>query len=163
MDTIQTTKECTKCHKVLALEDFGPQTKRGKRGRCAQCRLCVAAYARGYRRRDPQLTKQRRKEQYDRFRVRDDYRQKKLQYRLQEMYNLTLEEFDDMVSQQKGLCAICRKPNNVIGERLGVDHDHNTGEVRGLLCNHCNKGLAGFRDNPKILKNAINYLSKGDI
>ncbi len=50
-------------------------------------------------------------------------------------------------------CMICGKE-----EKLVVDHDHETGNVRGLLCNHCNRGLGHFRDNIQFLDNAISYL-----
>ena len=51
-------------------------------------------------------------------------------------------------------CMICGSI-----EKLVVDHDHKTNEVRGMLCNHCNRGLGHFRDNPKTLSKAIDYLN----
>jgi len=63
-----------------------------------------------------------------------------------------------MSDDQEGLCAICRGPS---GRRaLGVDHDHTTGAVRGLLCSTCNSGLGGFRDNAALLIEAIVYLNQ---
>jgi hypothetical protein len=50
-------------------------------------------------------------------------------------------------------CVICGSE-----EPLVVDHDHHTGEVRGMLCNHCNRGLGHFRDNPTLLEFAAQYL-----
>jgi hypothetical protein len=62
------------------------------------------------------------------------------------------EELLELKSRAKN-CMICER-----GERLVVDHDHKTGRVRGMLCNHCNRGLGHFRDSPDILENARKYL-----
>src|SRR5271166_3229682 len=68
-------------------------------------------------------------------------------------YDLTHDEYIDLVAQQKGLCAICGN-----GLATDIDHDHETGSVRGLLCNNCNRGLGCFRDDPILLQSAIEYL-----
>lgn len=77
-------------------------------------------------------------------------------------YGLTLDQYDGMVAAQAGICFICGDtpdPNGVrAASRLHVDHDHATGKVRGLLCNHCNRGLGAFRDRRDLLELAINYL-----
>lgn len=69
-------------------------------------------------------------------------------------YGLSEEEYADLLSEQSHACAIC-------SERMDpacVDHDHETGEVRGLLCSPCNTGLGLFRDDPELLRAAIAYL-----
>lgn len=58
------------------------------------------------------------------------------------------------------VCAICGNKNGQGHERLGIDHCHNTGKTRGVLCARCNFGIANFLDNPKLLQNAIEYLVK---
>lgn len=70
-----------------------------------------------------------------------------------------------MLSIQGGVCAICKKPerhrsNGPKVKRLAVDHDHTTGEVRGLLCNNCNRALGLFGDDVTALQAAIDYLSR---
>lgn len=77
--------------------------------------------------------------------------------RLREKYGLRLEEFDAMMAQQGGTCAICGEPPN--GEPLSVDHCHATGQIRGLLCRGCNVGLGFFRDSVERLEQAARYLS----
>lgn len=61
-----------------------------------------------------------------------------------------------LLVKQKERCAICRRPSKT---RLGVDHDHKTGRVRGLLCCACNQGIGYLRDSPRLLMQAIAYLS----
>lgn len=65
-----------------------------------------------------------------------------------------------MLSDQKGVCAICSLPPPK-GKRLVIDHDHDSGEVRGLLCNNHNLLLGFAADNPEILRKAANYLESG--
>ena len=75
---------------------------------------------------------------------------------LKRRYNLEVEEYIAMSEDQQGACAICRQ----YVSRLCVDHDHNTGNVRGLLCHNCNTGLGKFKDNIQHLADAISYLAK---
>lgn len=76
-------------------------------------------------------------------------------------YGLTEEAFEAMVDDQKGLCAICRFPPEG-RDRMSVfqvDHDHETGAVRALLCQRCNKGLGSFRESAAIVAKAAMYLA----
>jgi hypothetical protein len=77
-------------------------------------------------------------------------------------YGLTIKQFDDMMDQQNGVCAICGRPPATDGwrtvTRLHVDHDHVTGRVRGLLCDTCNRGLGYFHDDLVKLELAKQYL-----
>jgi len=65
-----------------------------------------------------------------------------------------------MYADQFGRCAICGGVND-IDRRLSVDHNHDTGEVRGLLCNRCNRAIGLLGDSIDILESAISYLSTG--
>jgi hypothetical protein len=73
-------------------------------------------------------------------------------------YGITLDDYNRMYELQSGVCMICKK-KETNGKRLAIDHDHDTGKVRGLLCNHCNIGLGKFFDNPQLLQSAINYIN----
>lgn len=75
------------------------------------------------------------------------------------LYGIELEEVDAMEREQGGVCAICRQTCNV-RRSLAVDHDHQTGKVRGLLCQKCNRGLGLFNDDPGRLAAAIDYLKR---
>jgi hypothetical protein len=65
-----------------------------------------------------------------------------------------------MLEDQGGVCAICSKPDEVEGRRMAIDHNHDTGAVRGLLCGNCNRGLGNFQDDIDMLKKATDYLVK---
>ena len=76
---------------------------------------------------------------------------------LKKRYGMTAAEYDALNAAQKGLCAICNKPEDN-GRRLCVDHCHHTGAVRELLCNPCNRGMGFFEDSPELLRRAAEYI-----
>ena len=74
-------------------------------------------------------------------------------------YGITKEAWSDLWNEQGRRCAICGTENNSVTKRaFATDHDHETGRVRGILCSLCNMGLGDFKDDPKLLKEAIRYL-----
>jgi hypothetical protein len=78
---------------------------------------------------------------------------------LSHAYGITLEDYNEMMVKQNGVCAICKKENRN-GKPLLVDHDHATGVVRGLLCHNCNVILGLGHDSVDVLQNAIYYLTQ---
>lgn len=78
---------------------------------------------------------------------------------LRAMYGIGEFEYQELLVRQGGRCAICRQ-DNPSGRRLVIDHDHHSGQVRGLLCDHCNTGLGMFHDSPQRMNAAIQYLSR---
>jgi hypothetical protein len=74
-------------------------------------------------------------------------------------YGMTISDYDNMLKKQKGVCFICQKPPKK-GKSLHVDHDHNTGYVRGLLCFRCNFGLSYFNEDKEIVKRVYDYMCK---
>jgi hypothetical protein len=79
---------------------------------------------------------------------------------LRKLYGISLDDYNRLVKAQDGVCKICRKGCQVKGT-LSVDHNHDTGEIRGLLCNFCNTGLGKFKDSPALLERAVSYLKGG--
>lgn len=79
--------------------------------------------------------------------------------RLSEKYNLTVKQYEEMLDKQNGRCAICLTEFVDGGSRRrelpNVDHCHDTGKVRGILCNRCNVGIGTFWDSPILLKRGI--------
>ena len=89
------------------------------------------------------------------------YRANHLKYN----YGLTPEQYEKMLEEQNGTCAICKMPETWTHKKTGkvaslsVDHDHETGKIRGLLCRDCNQSIGKFKDNAKLLYAAYEYLS----
>lgn len=80
-------------------------------------------------------------------------------YSLKHKYRMTEADFDALLERQGGGCAVCGTTAPVgRGQQFHVDHDHATGVVRGLLCSECNTGLGKFKDDIRLLENAMKYL-----
>jgi hypothetical protein len=92
---------------------------------------------------------------------RENNPRKPVNARLLKEYGITLEEYERMLTEQNGKCAICgtETPRGI--GKFHVDHSHETGNVRGLLCNNCNTALGLFRDSTSIMQSAIEYLNVG--
>lgn len=105
----------------------------------------------------------------------DKYREKRNQwkkdnpdkvrnYKLKYNFGITLKQYNEMLKDQNGVCAICEHSETVRDHKtdqlkyLSVDHEHSTGKVRALLCNSCNTGLGMFQDDSNILLAASQYL-----
>jgi hypothetical protein len=114
----------------------------------------AAAQARRYAKLYPERIKayidRIRREHPDRFKT----------YRLKSLYGLTETTYQKLLASQGGVCAICKNPETIKNRRLGVDHCHKSGKVRGLLCDSCNTGLGRFRDSVPLLRRAIRYLEQ---
>lgn len=85
-------------------------------------------------------------------------------YELKRQYGMSIEDYAKMLEVQKGVCAICKKPETHVKNgklaMLAVDHCHSAGHVRGLLCVNCNLGIGYFKDDITALESAIAYLKK---
>lgn len=92
----------------------------------------------------------------------DGYRVRAASYKygwkLMNHYGITEDDYRRLHEAQLGLCAICLRSEDEIGERLCVDHDHANGRVRGLLCRKCNKAVGGFEESLERLERAADYL-----
>ena len=75
---------------------------------------------------------------------------------LRKKYGISLDDYESMLKSQDNKCKICLSP--VSGRSANVDHCHETGIVRGILCPNCNLGLGNFQDCPWLLRHAVEYL-----
>lgn len=137
------TKVCSRCGEEKELEEFHRRSSASD-GRRSECRSCWRAY---YDSRGPEL-RARRRAAY-RHTGRADHRLKR--------YGLTPEAFAAMLEEQGSKCAICRAS---LVEEVLVDHDHETGRVRGLLCRPCNSGIGHLGDDPARVRAALTYLEE---
>ena len=142
-------KECTKCKKRKLYSQFHVDRTRID-GRRKWCRVCNNAYAITRRALNPE----RHRATQRAWRQAHPERRKELW--LINAYGIFPDEFRKMVREQRGRCAICE--DKLL--RPEVDHNHVTGQIRGLLCGPCNQGIGFLRDCPIILTKAIRYLKK---
>lgn len=120
-----------------------------------QCKLCLNIKAK--KQHNTEKNRAARKRQYNKRRQSGKQQLSTRRALLKREYGITLEQYDKLFKAQNGVCIICGGVNND-GRKLFVDHDHNTGKIRGLLCYQCNLMLGNARDNLSILKSAVNYL-----
>lgn len=74
-------------------------------------------------------------------------------------YGISLDDYNELFNLQDGKCKICEMHQSKLKRNLHVDHNHETGEVRGLLCQPCNHAIGLLKENPKIIKAALEYVS----
>ncbi len=125
----QRCKTCCKCKEEKPVDQFYSM-RRGKYGVGTICKPCASAYAKPRVRPRMLLIK----------------------------YGMTLVDYQNLLESQGGVCAICGSEKSCADRPLAVDHCHDTGVVRGLLCSSCNSGLGYFRDDPNRLEAAVRYL-----
>jgi hypothetical protein len=178
---INNKKLCSKCQQEKPISFFGKDSAQ-KSGLTCSCKDCRSLYNKTQRRelitplkrkilreksrawywkrRSPETLKKHCEQEKQR------YKQNKKQIRkriIARKYNVTVNWYNETLDKQRGICAICQKPEtakwggNV--KQLAVDHCHSTEKVRGLLCHACNTGIGSLNDDPLLLQRAIDYLN----
>jgi hypothetical protein len=148
-------KRCSRCNTDRDKSEFAKRMA-SKDGLNFWCRSCFKQY-----RLDNKDHVNRRQKAYrdkNRERVRAWDREKSRRYTLAK-YGLTETDYEQIVETQSGKCRICRC---VPADRLVVDHCHDTGIVRGLLCRTCNSAIGQLSDSPLLLRTAADYLESTD-
>lgn len=134
--------QCPKCNKEVKFSEMPPLTSTR-----FWCKECVSQHQKDYRKKNPDKIKG-----YELKRKRNGF-------------EITLEEYNEMVIAQGDICAICRKDPKVIftdikHQSLMIDHNHLTKEIRGLLCANCNLALGHLKEDEDIIWNMLEYLKK---
>jgi len=127
-------KTCRSCGTEKEISEFSknPTGTHGVRGTCKECRR--------------------------------SNRERTRRHNIKSKYGITLEDFIEMYEAQDGCCKICASEIEMYATRdrvhdvANIDHCHETGKIRGLLCNFCNTALGKFKDSPELLIKAANYI-----
>ncbi len=101
-------------------------------------------YMREWVKNNPEKVKANAKKSYENKKDSKEYKEKQRTYALKVNYGLSIDAFEEMKNVQNNKCLICNKDFNELKKQPHVDHDHNTGEVRGLLCGSCNTKLGWY-------------------
>lgn len=117
-------------------------------------RLHEAEYQREYSKRNPERRKEIALAYYNRNKDGKS-RDSQLRYK----YGISLEEYDVMFAEQDGACWICQNLC-ATGQRLSVDHCHDTGVVRGLLCKRCNSAIGMLQEDADLVLRAADYMTR---
>lgn len=154
-------RTCEDCGEPKPTEAFAPDGRRSD-GLSPRCLACRDERRRASRRKHQATSPNRAASQRAWREKNPDYAKqwaaknpgKARAYQIKSLYGITVEQYDAMYEAQGGICAICAKP----GDPLRVDHDHETNEVRGLLCHNCNVALGIMGDDSDRLVVAAAYL-----
>lgn len=135
------TKQCNRCRLWKPLSSFNKQSSNPDQLAYA-CRSCTKTYR-----------KQWNGANVDKVALHDR------RAKLWKKYQITLEQYEEQLAQQGGGCAICGRKECQTGRNLAVDHDHDTKELRGILCIKCNISVGNIDDDPELARKMMEYLS----
>ena len=145
-----TEKHCPRCSNIKPIDQFGKRPNGKPKG---YCRECEAAYQRNH------AASEGGREQHRQARAK--WNEGNHGYFLEYRYGITRDDYDRMLEEQGGGCAICGTSSPGGRDKVfAVDHCHDSNEVRGILCPPCNRGLGQFNDDPARLRAAAEYLER---
>lgn len=158
------TIRCSACRQDKPVGSFQPSIVVAG---CGQCRACKRAAKKDYElrnRKKVNAAHRRRRSGNERHKAvaRKWWRtnpEKLRTYNLKR-YRLTSSEYDALLTEQGGVCACCGAIENGNGKRFYVDHDHESGQVRGLVCHKCNAGIGALGDTLEGVQRAVDYLKR---
>ena len=141
-DLDYTVKTCVQCQEEKHVTEFRLIGKY----LASWCKSCASEYRKEWRK-QPEV----KAKEYEDNRRRH----------LLKTYGITLEQYNELLSKQGHRCALCDKHEDDCKTKLAVDHDHITGEIRGLLCNYCNRRQVGRHRDGSLLRRMAEYVEQG--
>jgi hypothetical protein len=164
-------KHCRICGELRPLTDFH-RASTARDGHRGECKDCFREISRARYKANPDAAKERarlwQQENPERHRAnqrarrqRPEVKAREREGHLRRKFQLTAEQYEEMLSAQRGVCAICgREPKP--GKALHVDHNHETGAVRGLVCFSCNSALGNLHEDEQRISALLTYLIAHD-
>lgn len=141
MDTPR-IKLCRRCNLDLPIDNFAFHDNAKKLRRQSYCRACSTLNVADWRQANPVKVQLSNEKQRGRYKSRQ---------------GVAEEQYGLMLDQQNGVCAGCLSPP--VSKRLAIDHNHITGQIRGLLCSNCNLGIGLLKEDSEIMARLIQYLA----
>lgn len=150
-------KACTECSQTKDLSAYYtrsrilkyPDTASGYQSICKECyKAQRAVYVAANKQKCRESDRKRYKSKPEIFRA----------WNYKRNFGITIDEYNQMFTLQEGKCAGCSRHQSELSKRLAIDHDHDTGQIRGLLCQNCNRALGLVKDRPSVLVNLAGYL-----
>lgn len=135
------------------LENFA-KNKRNKDKLQSRCRTCTSSDSKNHHKKNIDKIRQYKKE------YNKKHPSKRKELNLKNKFGISLEIYNNMLLTQNNCCSICKINILKVKKQFAVDHDHNTGKIRDLLCNDCNALLGFCKESINILSEAINYIKK---
>lgn len=150
-------KECCQCNKYLPIENFDndPEYPNELYFKCIICASEEEVID------QDKWNRRTYREQRSEYGIKKEGESSRKSW-LKNKYNLSIEQYAEMVQKQNNLCAICGERETALQNGrtrcLSVDHHHGSGRVRGLLCSRCNTAIGSLKEDIQILESAIDYL-----
>lgn len=131
-------KICSQCKEEKPLSGFYSDKSRG------HCKKCIGENAHNWQKENKERAVANRR-----------------RHHLLKTYGISLEQYEELLNRQQGCCAICERHYSEFKTRLAIDHNHFTGEIRGLLCTYCNHRVIGRHRDGELLRKMANYVDGG--
>lgn len=156
------TKTCPQCGESLGIEEFYKAASNAD-GLYTQCKTCVKRKHSEYRKHNRKVVneRERRRWQNKSEEEKQAANEKGRERRLQRVYGISTKQYSELLKKQNHRCAICEKHQDDEKQRFAVDHNHITGEIRGLLCYYCNHRVVGKHRDGVLLRKIADYVEQG--
>lgn len=149
-------RACTKCGKVKPLTEFYRSNRSNRADKLeSSCKVCKNIQRNQWAAKNAEAVKRIYQRRFQSPKGRRVHSRSQVKRK----FGIPLEQYEQMLVDQRGLCFICHQPNPT-NIPIGLDHNHDTGAVRAFLCAACNLGIRHFKENPELIRKAIQYLNK---